>query len=104
MLYSCGDDKTIRIWNLNTGENVATIDAHDDRVYALSILKEGNIASGSRDGTVKIWDQKTRKMLLKIKAHETYIYSVGVLKDGSLATGNIIAIEVIKGGRSLVPI
>jgi WD40 repeat protein len=89
MLYSCSDDKTIRIWNLDTGENVSTIEAHDDRVYALCILKDGNFASGSRDGIVKIWDQKTKKMLMKIKAHDTYIYSVCVLKDGSLASGKI---------------
>ena len=90
MLYSCSDDKTIRVWNLDTGENVSTINAHDDRVYGMCILKDGNIASGSRDKTVKIWDYKTSKLLLKINAHDTYIYSVCVLKDGSLASGKVL--------------
>src|SRR4028119_171473 len=55
-LASCGDDKTIKIWNLNTGELLCTFTGHSDIVWCVTFSPDGQIlASCSEDKTVKIW-------------------------------------------------
>ena len=53
-LISCSADKTIKIWDLNTGICIKTLAEHKD--YAMSIIenKQNNtLISCSLDGTIK---------------------------------------------------
>ena len=51
-------------------------------------MKNGQIASCSRDGSVKIWDPKSGKNIRTIKAHTEFVYTITQLRDGSLASGS----------------
>ena len=51
-------DKTIKIWNPNTGECLLTLEEHTDVVESIVKLSDGNIASCSWDKTIKIWESK----------------------------------------------
>jgi WD40 repeat protein len=53
-MVSAGDDKTVIIWDIKTGEILYSLEAHKDYVYGLTVLKNGNLATGSRDGEIKI--------------------------------------------------
>ena len=53
-MISTGDDKTVIFWDIPTGEIKHSIEAHKDYVYALAVLPNGNLATGSRDGEIKI--------------------------------------------------
>lgn len=55
-LISGGEDKTIRIWNLETGKCEEILDGHDDFVRVVLGIGEDRIVSGSRDNSLRIWD------------------------------------------------
>ena len=49
-------DKTIKIWDTDTGSLIKTLTGHTDRVFSLAVLPNGFLASGSHDNTIKIWN------------------------------------------------
>ena len=49
-------DKTIKIWNPDTGAEISTLKSHTGYVNSVAILSNGNIVSGSQDTTIKIWN------------------------------------------------
>ena len=47
-------DKTVRVWNVQTGECTSTLHGHTEEVTCVAF--DGNtIVSGSDDGTVRVW-------------------------------------------------
>lgn len=54
-IASAGDDKTIKIWNLE-GELLHSFMAHNERIWKLAFAPDGQtLASASADQTVKLW-------------------------------------------------
>ena len=50
---------SIRLWDIATGENIATFWGHPTDVQTLAFSPEGELlASGSFDGTILLWDMK----------------------------------------------
>jgi U3 small nucleolar RNA-associated protein 13 len=57
---SAGGDGLVKVWDANTGEVAATLDNHEDRVWALTVHPVTNmIVSGSGDSTVTFWKDTT---------------------------------------------
>ncbi|KAG7935603.1 uncharacterized protein OGAPODRAFT_93037, partial [Ogataea polymorpha] len=58
-LVSCSDDRSIRVWNLGSGEQVATGWGHGSRIWWLRIYAEEegrfSVLSGSEDLTCRTW-------------------------------------------------
>ena len=55
-LVSGSWDKTIKIWEVDTGRVVQTLAGHDHPVYSVAFGARGQwLASGSEDGTIKLW-------------------------------------------------
>ena len=42
-------EKAIRLWELKTGAETARLEGHGDLVYALALLPDGRLSSGSQD-------------------------------------------------------
>jgi WD40 repeat protein len=56
ILVSGSADKTIKIWRLDTGELLQTLNGHSAAVNSVAISPDGEfIVSGSSDKTIKIW-------------------------------------------------
>ncbi|KAI8807782.1 WD40-repeat-containing domain protein [Cladochytrium replicatum] len=58
-LLSASSDRTIKIWDINTLDCVATITGHNDAINSLHLLSQTRLASASSDKTVRIWDLTT---------------------------------------------
>ena len=57
-------DKTVRVYDPNSGGHVATLAGHTDWVYGLALTADGAmLASGSADGTVKLWHTGENRLL-----------------------------------------
>ncbi|KIK37516.1 hypothetical protein CY34DRAFT_810271 [Suillus luteus UH-Slu-Lm8-n1] len=85
------DDKTLRIWDLETGVVLKKMEGHSCEVWALAVSRDGQmIASGDAGGEIIVWHGETGESLAKlIKAHSEGIYSVDFSPDGTvLATGS----------------
>ncbi len=53
-------DKTLKLWDLETGALIRTFEGHAHQVLAVSVTPDGaHVVSGSRDHTVKLWDLET---------------------------------------------
>ncbi|MDE0316188.1 MAG: sigma-70 family RNA polymerase sigma factor [Candidatus Poribacteria bacterium] len=84
-LLACGsNDSTIKLWNSDTGELLATFTGHLSNVGSLSFSPDSNmLASGSADGTVRLWDIKSRKALNTQIAGHMWMRTASFLKDSS---------------------
>jgi WD40 repeat protein len=83
-------DKTLRLWDLETGVVLKKMEGHKRGVWALAVSRDGQtIASGDGGGEVIAWHGDTGESLTKpIKAHSKQIFSMDFSPDGSvLATG-----------------
>ena len=103
ILVSAGSGK-LKIWNSETGEEVASLDAHGSyQINGVSFSRNGKlIASASIDQTVKIWDSKEFTELRSLiptdmaystafSADDTKLYSTdetGELAIWSVASGD----------------
>jgi COMPASS component SWD3 len=92
ILYSAGADFTIKVWDLEKGENkqIGTIRGHSHIVTSIALSANGRIlVSGSRDKTIKLWDARSGKELLTLTGHIGYVNSVAITPDGkTLVTGS----------------
>ena len=66
-------DKTVKVWNTNTGKNTKTLTGLDDFVFAAAISPDGKeVAAGSYDGEVKIWQIADGKAIESFNASPGY--------------------------------
>jgi WD40 repeat protein len=86
---SASHDKTIKLWNSQTGKLNRTIYGHTLAVLSLAISSDGqNLVSGSLDETIKQWNLNTGQQIRSLKS------------DGYVAWNNAIAIS--QDGQTLV--
>jgi len=67
-LFSGSDDKTVKVWNLETLEEVTTLTGHSDTVYCLQVWGK-YLFSGSNDKTVKVWNLETLQEVTTLAGH-----------------------------------
>ena len=81
-------DRTVRLWDVQTGECVRIFVGHRGGVRALSMSPDGkSAASASDDGGVLVWDLGTAKCSHAFQGHRGPVYSL----DHSGGRGNLLA-------------
>jgi WD40 repeat protein len=56
-LATGSSDKTIKLWNVETGKEIRTLHGHDSYVYSVNFSPDGKtLVSGSYDNTIKLWN------------------------------------------------
>lgn len=80
---SAGEDKTIREWDIITGECLRIYKKHDQGITSVDYRRDGKrFISGSRDKTVMEWDVETGELLQIYSGHDVAVTSVSYSKDG----------------------
>ncbi|WP_026104039.1 WD40 repeat domain-containing protein [Anabaena sp. PCC 7108] len=84
-LVSGSQDKTIRVWNLVTGELIHTLKSHREGVFAVSLSpNEQIIASGSADKTIKLWHLETGELLGTFSGHANTVTALVFTASGEM--------------------
>jgi WD40 repeat protein len=83
-------DKTIILWDVETGEKLKTLKGHSHYIYAVAFSPDGTIlASGGRDRTIIIWNTVTGQEITRLSAHRHTVMSLAFSPDGKiLASGS----------------
>jgi WD40 repeat protein len=86
-------DKTVRIWDVVTGDNTQVLKGHTDKVYSVAFSPDGKtVVSGSHDGTIRTWDVKLGLLLttISVEDHGDIVFSFAFSPDGkTIAYGSI---------------
>lgn len=88
LLVTCSDDKSLRLWNLDTGRQVGKpLLGHSDYVLRVAVSPDGRwIVSGERDGTILAWEVPTTEnpsvpVPDTLKGHKRDVWSVVFAPD-----------------------
>jgi WD40 repeat protein len=91
ILASASGDKTIKLWDVVAGKDIATLrDTHS--VLSITFSLDGQtLASGSQGKTIKLWDVTTGKNTATLGRRIAWVNSVAFSPDGKTlaSTGNM---------------
>jgi WD domain, G-beta repeat/Planctomycete cytochrome C len=80
---AAGADRTIRIFEVDSGKLLSQIEDHADWIFAIAYSPDGKrLASASRDKTAKVFDLEKKESLVTFPAHGQPVYTVSFTPDG----------------------
>jgi hypothetical protein len=100
-LASASYDRTVRLWDAATGQEVRALKGHTGAVESVCFSPDGRLlASAGLDGTVRLWDAATGQEVLALKGHTGLVFSVCFSPDGQrLASGGGDPLDFNKPGE-----
>jgi WD40 repeat protein len=82
-LATAGGDKTIRLWDTQTGAQRQTLVGHERGVLGVDFSPDGTkLASSSADETMLVWDLATGRPLQTFKGHTNFVWNVAFSPNG----------------------
>ena len=83
------NDKTIKLWDVHSQRQIATLTGHSDSVKSVTFSSDGQtLASGSYK-TIQLWDVHSQRQIATLTGHSGSVYSVAFSPDGrTLASGS----------------
>ena len=83
---SASEDKTLRVWDLDSGRVLHVLEGHSESVYRVAVTPDGKRAvSASRDHTMRVWDLDTGHAQRTLEGHSDVVCDVAVTPDGKWA-------------------
>ena len=61
-IASGGQDKLIKVWDINSKESLMTLEGHTSMIWALNEVAGNKLISGGSDKRVLIWDMNEKKL------------------------------------------
>ncbi len=90
-LAAAGADRAVRIWEVNSGREIMTIEDHADWIFDIAWSPDGKrIATASRDKTSKVFDAEKKEVLATFPGHAEVVMTVSFTPDGK---------SVVSGGN-----
>ena len=88
LVASGGDDTTVRLWNLATGQNVAVLEGHDYPVKSVAFSTDGTLLVSGGHLAVNVWDPATKSRLVTLQGEGRGVNTVAFSPDQTtLAAG-----------------
>lgn len=82
-VVSASLDKTLKVWDLETGNDLMTLAGHNNKVNSVAVFPNRLFAvSASNDNTLIIWDLTTGNKKRILYGHSSNVVTVAVLPDG----------------------
>jgi WD40 repeat protein len=83
---SASSDKTLKVWDLETGRALRALEGHSDPVNGVAVTPDGKRAvSASDDETLKVWDLETGRVLCTLEGHFDSLTIEGVARVNGVA-------------------
>ena len=88
-LASGARDATVKLWNVENGENIATFVRNGIGVESVAFSPNGKmLVAGTEGGTIKLWDVENGQNLATFKGIAPRVFSVAFSPDGkTVASG-----------------
>ena len=89
-LATASDDRTVRLWDADTGKLRRTLKGHTGPVNSVAFSSDsGTVATASDDRTVRLWDARTGKPGKTLTGHKGQVNAVAFSPNGNtLASGS----------------
>jgi WD40 repeat protein len=103
---SAGGDKTVRLWDIATGEQIHCLNGHTAMVWSVAISPDGKRAvSAGFDNTVRLWDLEKGEEIRVLRGHTRgvrravfspdgkHIFSAGfdkIVRQWDVETGEVV--------------
>ncbi|MDF5730596.1 MAG: WD40 repeat domain-containing protein, partial [Rhizonema sp. PD38] len=85
ILASASGDRSVKLWDTNTGKEIKTLIGHTNPVNGVSFSPDGKmLASASNDKSVKLWDTNTGKEIKTLTGHTNWVNGVSFSPDGKM--------------------
>lgn len=76
-------DKSIRLWDMRTGEVYSVFSGHNGAVESLAFSPDSTVLlSGGVDSTVRVWDLATGEERASLKEHDNTVSALAFSPDG----------------------
>ncbi|KIJ08126.1 hypothetical protein PAXINDRAFT_120526 [Paxillus involutus ATCC 200175] len=104
-IVTSSSDKTVRIWDVENGEQEGTTMEHEGWISGLAVTRDGKrILSGGYDKRISVWDVETHELIEEWEDETGGIMCIAVSPDDQLAAsggerGEIVMREIQESGR-----
>jgi len=83
-VVSASHDKTLKLWDVETGAEIRTFTGHSDSVWRCAFSSDGTkVVSASEDTTLKLWDVKTGAMIHTFEGDAGRVYDCAFSPDST---------------------
>jgi WD40 repeat protein len=83
-LASASWDRTVRLWDVESGRCLHTLEGHRDRLYTVAWSPDGRtVASAGLDITIWLWDAEPGSYRAVLQGHTAPVYSIAFTPDSS---------------------
>jgi WD40 repeat protein len=84
-LASSSGDRTARLWDVATGNELHRFEGHGGEVRGLDLSADGKwLVTGGDDKIIRLWDVESGKELRQLRGHTYELYAVAFSPDGQL--------------------
>ena len=108
---TASSDGTVRLWNVDTGNQVQALLEHERGVLAVAASADGNtLATADGSGSVRLWNRESGKVIHHLKGHDGWLFDLAFSHDGKKlyvptakyagkVSGSVIVYDVSTGER-----
>jgi WD40 repeat protein len=85
---SGANDRTLRMWNTNTGKTIRIFQNTYLFVNSVAVLPDGNFVSGPYFKVVRLWNTNTGEIIRTFEGHTDAVNNIAVLPDGNFISSS----------------